>query len=401
MDIKEMEQGEWRDLFPEASEGGNNGTPNATFKSDASTADLFTDVASVGETTTLAPEGSTDTTTTIAPTTDDVDIVGEAEEGKKAGRKAKYDFSDASGYFADRFKSGKFVAITETNEKGESVPFIPRNPEEFDEVIDIQVNYKLEQERKELEGKIYSSKSPAWQAALKYSEMVDDPSELLPFLQGIKTIQSVANFDENEIEGAEQIVRARLEQRGESQDVIDEQIDALKTTDKLISTAKKYKPSILQEEQRNLQQMTEQKRREEAQYIQLVNEIRDNAVKEIDTPLFGKYKLKDQEKYAVYEMIGEPSEETSGYGIYNAIDNLFEKRDFETLKLAALLLTNKEALINYISTGAANQTSEKIQRQLRVATESRSGMSNDEGFNEPSTTVNRTQYNRTAKFGRK
>jgi len=331
----------------------------------------------------------------------DADILG-GDEPVKAGRKPKYDFSDASGYFEDRFKSGKFVGVEEEVD-GEVRTFIPKTPEEFDEVIDIQVRYQLDQKQKQLEDNWYQGKSPAWQTVAKYAEMTKDPSELIPFIQGVQNIDSISEMDENEIDGAEQIVRRRLEQSGEPKATIDDQIDMLKTTDKLISRAKQYKPIIVQQEQQFLQQMVQQKRQEEVEVEQLVTSIRNNAIKSIETPLFGKIKLKTDEKNAIYDLIGEPSEQTGGYPIYSKIDEAFEKGDFDTLRLISLVFSKKDALFNYIKNDAKQEAGEQLQRTLRVAGEKKiatTTLSEDLADETHPQTVNRQTYNRQPRFGR-
>lgn len=327
---------------------------------------------------------------------EEVDIL---TEGGKPGRKPKYGFEDAVGYFQDRFNNGKFVKITTTNDKGEEVDFIPKTPEEFDEVIEIQVNHKLEQERKALEKSWYTSKSPVWQTVARYAEMVDDPTEIIPFLEGVKTLQSVANVNEEEIDGAERIVRTRLAQRGDSNDIIDEQIEVLKTTDKLISTAKKYKPLIINEERQYLAEMTRNAEAEEKQRMAMYHNIRVKSIEAIESPIFGKQKLKNDEKAAIFDLIGEPDQESRGYKIYTAIDNLFSKGDFDTLKKVAFLVTNPNAFVNYLSIDAKNATAATLQSKLRVATEGRASAAS-EGVEEDEVKVQRGQYSKTPRFGR-
>ncbi len=326
----------------------------------------------------------------------DADILSTDNKG---GRKPKYDFTDTSGYFQDRFKSGKFVPIEMDGEDGKPVQFIPKTPEEFDEVIDLQVDYRLEKKAKELEENWYATKSPAWQAVAKYAEMTDDPSEILPFLQGVRTLESVRDLDPSDAASAEKIVRVRLQQRGDDDETINEQIDALRTTDKLITTAQKYKPSILQEEQQQLASMLNEKQKQQKEYIQMVSQIRESAIKAIETPLFGKVKLKQDEKAAIYEMIAEPSKETQGYPIYSAIDDLFAKNDMEKLKKIALILAKEDAYMGYISNNAATKTAGDLQTKLRVATDSRSSSGSDDDI-EDKRAIQRKQYTTGARFGR-
>lgn len=333
-------------------------------------------ISSTTETTTQAPIAPTKTTDVV----DSIDLSTEIDEtttddttataGGKAGRKPKYDFQDTVGYFEDRIKTGKFVALEE-EVNGQSQTFIPKTPEEFDEFFETQVNYHLEQKRQENDKLWYEGKSPAWKAIAQYAEMTDDLSEVLPFLQGVQSLASVSEVDETTPEGAEQIVRTRLQQRGDTEDVIVDTLEALRSTGKLEAQAAKFKPLILQGEQQNLQRMMEEKQRQEQQYYQTITEIRDNTIKALEEPLYGK-KMKMEEKALVYELIGEPHPTTQGYQIYNEIDQLFEKKDFETLRQVALLLKKKDAFLNdYVKTAEANRVAEGVQRKLRVATDGR------------------------------
>jgi hypothetical protein len=244
------------------------------------------------------------------------------------------------------------------------------------------------------------SKSPAWQAVMKYAEMTDDPSEVLPFIQGIKNIESVAALDPKQIDQAEKIVRLRLQHRGDTDEVIEEQIEALKTTDKLISTAEKVKPILENEEKRNLQQMVQEQRRREEEYGILVKDIQEKAITAIQSPIFGKQKLKKEEMAAIYDLIGEPDEQTKGYLIYSKIDELFEKRDFETLRLIALTLANKESMIDYAKGAGASEAAAGLQRKLRVATEGRSAGGKDLELDEDTPIIQRNQYSPQPRFGR-
>lgn len=320
----------------------------------------------------------------------------------KAGRKPKYDFSDMSGYFQDRVKNKKFIAIDEEDAQGNKVQFVPKTPEEFDEAIDLQINYRLEQERKQLSQRVYEGKSPAWKAALQFAELVDDPSQMIPFLQGVKNINSIKDINPEEIEGAETIVRNRMEQRGDPDDVIDNQIESLKTTDKLIATAKQFKPIMLQQEQQSLAQQVQEEKRREQEYLQVVSTIRESAVKAIEQPMFGKTKLKQEEKAAIYDLIAEPTPETQGYGIYNAIDQLFDKGDFDTLRQIALLVAKKDAFFGYVNASAAQSVAAGLQKKLTVAGESRTSSGNDYSDTDPDNPViQRNQYaKQQPRFGR-
>lgn len=303
-----------------------------------------------------------------------------------------------SDYYKDRIKNGVFVSIEAEDETGNKTPFIPQTPEEFDEVIQLQVDYKLEQAKKDLETSWYESKSPAWKAVSQYADMVDDPSQLIPFLQGVKNIQSVSSMDETNLEQAEVIVRARMEQRGDPEEIIKSQIDALKSTDALIKTAQQVKPLMIQEEQRNLSKQVQEAKAREQEYLKIVTDIRENAHKAIEQPLFGKTKLKQEEKAIIYDLIAVPSEETQGYGIYSVIDKLFDTKDFETLKMIALLATKKDAFFNYLGTDIANQTASRLQKKLTVAAELKGNGGDQSVSDKP--VISRNQFSKSPRFGK-
>jgi len=406
--VKDVNENALIDLFPEIGDT-NLGGSKVSFGSQPIDLDVFGNPRSTTEQTTQA---STTEETTIASTTEETtqsstteettevntDILGDGKGKPNATPSAT--LTDLSSYYEERIKNGKFVAIIEEDEKGNKTTFVPKTADEYDEVLELQISHRMNEAKKDIEKKWYEGKSPAWKAVSQYAEMVDDPTQLIPFLAGVQTLQSVAAINEDEIEGAEQIVRTRMEQRGDSEEIISSQIEALKTTDKLLATAKQMKPIIIQQEQQSLQRLQQQEYQQQQQYMQMVTEVRSNAIKAIETPLFGKHKLKQEEKAAIYDLIAEPSEETKGYGIYTAIDKLFDTNDFETLKQLALLLSKKDSFFNYLGTTVANNVHGSLEKKLRVAGDSNraSGNDYDEDTNRP--TITRNQFNKKPSFGR-
>lgn len=310
------------------------------------------------------------------------------------------EIADLAAYYEERIKNGTFVKLEIEDDKGNKTPFIPKTAEEYDEVFQLQIDWKLDQAKKELEKNWFESKSPAWKAVSKYAELTDDPTQVIPFLQGVKMLQTVANLDENDPDGAEQIVRMSLEQTNSSEKAINAQIEALKTTDKLKETAAEVKPSMVQQQQRHLAYQMKQREEEEKAYSQLVQDIKVNTIKALEQPIFGKNNLKQEEKAAIYDLIGEPHEETGGFGIYSHIDQLFEKKDFEMLKQVTLLMTNKDAFFRYLGINIANQTAASLEKKLRVAGDMRTASGND-FVEEQQPTVSRNQFSKNPVFGRR
>lgn len=319
----------------------------------------------------------------------------EPQEGDQGDK--TLEITGLSEYYQDRLKNGQFVGIEEEDENGKKTQFIPKTPEEFDEILQIQIDYKVEEAKKSLEQTWYEGKSPAWKIVSQYAEMVDDPTQMIPFLQGVNNIQSVSALNEEDPEQAEEIVRIRMEQRGDPTTIIKSQIDALKSTDSLVTTAKQVKPLMIQQEQRSLAQQVQEAKAREQEYLKVISDIRENAHKAIEQPIFGKNKLKQNEKALIYDMIAVPSEQTQGYGIYTAIDKLFDSKDFETLKMISLLIGDKKAFFDYLGSDIANQTATQLRKKLVVAGEMRGGSKEPSIQDKP--VVQRNQFNKTPKFG--
>lgn len=382
------------DIFGDSSALGNNPAPSFGRNTEPTQADLFNTTPSTTEQTTEAPVSTT--TETTVDTSKEADILGTSTaEPVITGSP----ITDLAKYYEERMNSGFFSKITVEDEKGNEVLFVPKTAEEYDEVLELQISDRVAKATKEMESKWYESKSPAWKAISQYAELVDDPTQLIPFLQGVRTYQSVASLNEDEADGAEQIVRTRLAQRGDPEEVISQQIESLKTTDTLIKTAKAYKPIILQQEQQQLLALKKEEEDRDRQYRAVIDDIRQNAYKEIEQPIFGKTKLKQEEKAAIYDLIGEPVEETQGFGIYTAIDQLFDKKDFKTLKEIALLLANKDSFYNYLGINVANQTAASLEKKLRLAGEGRTNSGKDVDM-ENKTTISRNQFKSKPTFGR-
>jgi hypothetical protein len=391
--IQNVDQSTLVDLFPLM---GNTPTNQVkpTFGSEIVDVNLFS--SSTEETTTVS--SSTEETTTVSSSTEETTTIPTGDPDITRVEKTVTPITDLTSYFEDRIKTGKFIAVEQEDDKGNKTSFIPKTAEEYDEVLELQLNYRVDQAKKDLEKSWYESKSPAWKVISRYAELIDDPTQIIPFLQGVRTLQSVANLDENEIESAEQIVRVRLSQRGDPEEIVNGQIEALKTTDKLVSTAKQYKPIIIQEEQAQLASEMRQKEEENNNYLRMIGEIREAAIKELEQPIFGKTKLKQEEKADIYDLIGEPNSESQGYGIYSVIDSLFEKKDFKTLKEVAFLLKKRESFYNYLGNNVANQTAVSLEKKLRLAGNSHKSSGND--YDEEQVTIQRNQFKTKPTFGR-
>jgi hypothetical protein len=405
MQITDMSPETLVDIFGNGQTENGGGSPGG-FKMEEINTDIFNpNPNSITETTTVAASSTTETTT-ISSTTEtttlleNADILNADKEKDENGKEVveNQELTGLSDYFKKRIEEGKLVPVMQEDEQGNQVPFIPTTPEEVDEVINLQISYQLEQKQKEVEESFYKSKSPVWKAILQHAENIDTVEELMPFLQGVSTIQSVAQINETEIDGAEQILKIQMAKSGQPQEFIDAQIEALKTTNKLVETAQKLKPVLLQEEAQRLTKLKQEEAVKVQKYREMVIEIRDNALKAIETPL-GKESLKPEEKAAIYDLIAVPEEEGQGYAIYNKIDDLFKAKDFETLRQLALFLTHKDTLVKHLTTEAVNKNAQVLQKKLILSTE-RQGGGKDPNAVQNQPVIRRDQFNKKPSFGR-
>jgi|LakMenEpi03Aug12_release.lakeMendotaPanAssembly.Ray.scaffolds.fasta_scaffold00342_24 hypothetical protein len=292
---------------------------------------------------------------------EEVDIL----ESDKKEEKEQEDITNIVNFFQERVKKGIFSNLVD--EEGNDVTL--SKVEDIDSFLEANFNYRVEKEKETLETTWYETKSPAWKAVAQYADYVQDPTQLIPFLQGVNNIMNISEVDETTIEGAESIVRFKMQASGDDEETIEEQIKILKDSDKIVDIAKRYKPALVQSETQRLSQMQEKAKKDQDQYIESVRAYEKLAIENIEKPLFGE-KLNQEEKAIIYDMIAIPNQELGGYAIFSAIDDLYEKQDMETLREIALLIANKQKFYTYASKAATVKTAADLQRKLRVQLES-------------------------------
>lgn len=361
MQVEDVSQNSFMDLFGDYTNEPQN--PNLNFQAPQPEAADIT-----GGTPPVPEEPAGPDLTEEAPTETDLNPGEETEVAEQPTVQE----NPYKAYFQKAIASGKYESVDQEDAEGNVTAFIPSTEEEIDEFFELQLNHKLTKKEEALTESIYASKTAPWQLVLKYSEMVSRPEELIPFLTSVQTIESVESLDPEDLDQAEDIVRYKLQTKGESEEVIESHIEAFKTTGKLVDLAKQYKPAILEQERQKTIQDIENKKQAQIQYSNLLNEIRSSTIDVLEKPIAGKMKLKQEEKSAVYQLIGEPTNKNEGFGIYTLIDKLFETKDFEALRDIALVATNKQNFIKYMSTQSVNQNAATLEKKLRVATEQRS-----------------------------
>lgn len=261
-------------------------------------------------------------------------------------------------YFEARIKEGKFLPF----EDGEI-----KTLEDVDALIELNFEHKLSEIGDQVRTSAYNNMSQAWRFVLENSEKFSTPAELIPLLQGVDNIDTVSSFDPTDENQAEMLVRMALKRRGEPSEIVEEQINTFKENKSLVKLATQYQPILVNEENQRLIQMRRQQEIKELADLDMIKRIHDNAITNLETPFLGKHKLKQEEKAEIYKLVAQPQRELGGgYKIFEAIDNLYEKNDFDTLKEIALLLSNKDSYRKYMGVSVGNQVAEGLMRKLKT-----------------------------------
>ncbi len=264
---------------------------------------------------------------------------------------------DLKNYFDLRIKEGKFLPL----EDGKM-----ESPEDIDALIEANFDHKIQEIKESAIKSAYEGKSAAWKYVLSSAEKFQNPSDLIPLLTGVNNIDTISELDPTNEQQAETIVRIALTRRNEAPEVIEDQIAMFKENKKLETMAGKYQPILVNEENKKLVELQKQKEQEDLSNLEMIKQIHEGAVANLETPFLGRHKLKNEEKAAIYELIAEPSEEQGGYKIFTEIDNLYEKKDFETLREIALLLNNKKAHRHYLGVTIGEENSERVIRKIKT-----------------------------------
>lgn len=299
-------------------------------------------------------------------------------------------FDTVRSIFEDLIKSNQLLPLAD--DKLETA-------EDIQALVYSNVMHKVDELRNDENNAWYASKSPAWRAVAEFSEKAQHPSELIPFIQSVQTIEKVADLDPKTEEDAEKIVRMALLSRKEPQDIIDDTISTYKDNGKLTNLAEKYQPAIIQAEQAKLAAETARQQREEQEHYQMITHIHEEAVKVLETPFLGKHKMKKEEKAAIYNMIAAPDENTGGYRIFSEIDNLYETKNFDKLRKIALLLQDEKAYDFYLGIDTVAKNTEGLLRKIKTTPTGSTASDVEEPSNTGQKLARLNQRNNESGFG--
>lgn len=292
----------------------------------------------------------------------DSDIFSKTKEGEDA---PKEDLLNAIEFSKKLIELGEFQPIVDdtTNEPIELKTF-----EDIKDLWLVNKTYEKEQVLKTAEEQILASKSPIWKLVLDYADKLEDPTEILPFLQGVENLKTVVELNTENPEDAESIYRVYLKKNNTPLDLIDEQVELIKANNKLTEYAEKVKPILIKAEEEYLESEKNKADLKRQNDLELLNFNHQKTIESLESPFLEGVNLTQEEKAKVYNLLATPSKE-GGYEIYHKIDKLYEEGNFDKLKKLALLLENEDSYHKYVSTADLSKSAETLQRKIRISTE--------------------------------
>ncbi len=222
--------------------------------------------------------------------------------------------------------------------------------------------------RDQINETFYESKSPAWQAVMKYSEMVKSPQELIPFLEVVDDIEYINNLDLNDETHQEEIIRGAQSVKGLPKETIEQDIADYKARGILKDRAEILKPVLDNYNNARAQQIIADKQNEEYRKQQILEQHYATIEQEIiNSPDIGGVKLKKEDRTIIASTL--IPDNTGGLPIFTLIDNLFSTGRFDILSKIALLASNEQSFDNYYLSSSHQKVSEQLQRTLRNSNE--------------------------------
>lgn len=214
-----------------------------------------------------------------------------------------------------------------------------------------------------------SSMTPAMQTVYRYSQNLQNPADLIPFLEAMDNVAYSHDLDVENPEDQEAIIRNVFNIQGLPVDSIENDIKDLRDREKLAQRAKELKPVLDRYNHQQVAAMVQQKEQEARQQEAYWKTHQTNVFeKVVKAPTVGGIKLKKQDRDLAYAALAQPDPQLGGLGVYAIIDNLFQKGDFETLTEIVLLGANKKNYRDYIGSTIESKLAESTQRALRAST---------------------------------
>lgn len=187
--------------------------------------------------------------------------------------------------------------------EGEDGKFIvPKTFDELKDLINENKKYEVEESKKKWETETLSDLSPQVKSIMEYAKA--GGKDVTPILEAWATVESISSMDPRNIDDAEELVRYDLEAKGLDDDDIEEQIDLLRSSNKLINKAASIKPKLEEQEIARIQHMEEQQRQRTAQLLDNKKKYQQSMSKAIDET-FSDKSLSNTIKHSVFEPVYE------------------------------------------------------------------------------------------------
>lgn len=284
------------------------------------------------------------------------------------------------------YKTGKLNPLED--EEGNIVPI--KTVEEFQELLEKNIEYRENQARIDDDQKVLdrllASKSDAYKFVLENAERYNSPSELVPLLQSVETLELFQNLDTENPEHQEFIVRSALKLQGLSDEMIESEVEDLKDREKLGLRADSLHPFLQQYQERETQALLQQKQQEEQARNQFWNGYLTKLNDDFYTSdVLDGMKFSKEHKALIAPQLF-PDERTNDIFLHKTIDDLIEKGDIQRLVKIATIALDDKLFDSYYSNRVANKVANNLQRTIRVQST-------------PSNTVSETKEKKNEEYG--
>jgi hypothetical protein len=187
--------------------------------------------------------------------------------------------------------------------EGEDGKFvIPKTFDELKELINENKKFEVEENKKKWEQDTVEGLSPQVQSIMEYAKA--GGKDVTTLLEAWATVESISQLDPRDINDAEELVRYDLEAKGLNEDDIEEQVDLLKSSGKILQKAVNLKPKLEQQEVQRIAEMEALQKQRAEQLQQNKVRYQTNMSQAIDKT-FSDKNISGVIKHSIFEPVYE------------------------------------------------------------------------------------------------
>lgn len=187
--------------------------------------------------------------------------------------------------------------------EGEDGKFvIPKTFDELKELINENKKFEVEENKKKWEQDTVEGLSPQVQSIMEYAKA--GGKDVTTLLEAWATVESISQLDPRDIDDAEELVRYDLEAKGLNEDDIEEQVDLLKSSGKILQKAVNLKPKLEQQEIQRIAEMEALQKQRAEQLQQNKVRYQTNMSQAIDKT-FSDKNISGVIKHSIFEPVYE------------------------------------------------------------------------------------------------